>query len=643
MQQTLPKQSVIPTALEQLFKRFSQKHKVDLTFYRSDGTLLLNFSSILHKNTKSLSAAILRQSLDVNHIALSRREVLYTTFCKARVWQVTSPVMDAERLLGYFSFVKVYGEPDSPPQLKKSDDLMHFLDSASFQPTRGLISMVEELQDQITVLLQCKPAATENKAAFILDKNDRIFAWNQGMVEIFSIKSPSIVGSSFSQLLYREHKQRWQDAVRQFRRNKEPLSVSVWGVNRDGEVIRLGTRFLQDNSLGRGFIQVKIEESVQISISHLQKIHSVQNDKEDIKPTRKASQHFLPRKSIAHFARHLETQLSAIATQFSSVSPVFEGKFHSRFFQIHKQMNKSFHLLQPLLDLDIRIGKKVPFDLKDLLYKAAGQQQQFFQDRFHFHFECEAESFMVDCDPPLLFRALQYLIHNAREAISEGGDIRISLSPTRMSFDSSDQVILLCKLVISDSGEGISESGMEHIYTPFFTLKHGNHFGVGLSAAKHIIELHQGTVQVSSKPETGTKVIIYLPMLANQNHEGIMSKSQAGILIIEDEEDLLKISTIVLQQEGYQLFTSRTAKQALHIMQENIDTIRVVVLDIMLPDMDGLECAEKLRKIKPDISFIVSSGWAPSKRYQPILDRKGRWLQKPYPPEDLASAVKKSL
>ncbi len=648
MQQTRQKGTLDTLALQQLLNRFSQTRHVDLGFYSPDGRLEFSCFWASSSPLQSVIKNILQQRIDTENIFFNKREVLYSTYCKARIWQATGPVIKNGLLTGFFSLVKANSKSGLTESVDDSSDVNQMLDSVSFKPDADLIAMVEALYNRIIASLQCPPPQNgeqrqkQRKPGFILDSRNLIFTWNRGMVHIFNIKAPSVIGSPFSQLLYRDHKKSWQNALERFRQTSKPLLQRVWGVNREGEVIELQTRLLRDPSLNRGFVRVDIEDALQIPVSHLANKATKTFDENEKHPVaEKKAEGDTLHHNIALFAKDLEKQLYTMRTQFALISPALEEKHHATLFQIHKQFNKSFYLLQPLLDLGHRSIKRTPCDLKKLLYKATGMQQQFFQDRFNYRFECGSKPFMVEGDPALLYRAFQYLLNNARESMSDGGDIYICLSKSKMRFDNSDNTISLCKLVFKDSGTGIPDRYRDSVFHPFFTLKTGAHFGLGLSAAKHIIEQHNGTLQFFSKHEAGTQITIYLPMIKDQKQEEIMSReNNAGILIIEDEEDLLKINTIVLQQEGYQIYTARSAKEGLRVMQNHCDTIQAVVLDIMLPDMDGLECAEKLRDIKADVPFVVSSGWPPSKRYQHILDYQSQWLQKPYEPLKLVSAVR---
>ena len=212
---------------------------------------------------------------------------------------------------------------------------------------------------------------------------------------------------------------------------------------------------------------------------------------------------------------------------------------------------------------------------------------------------------------------------NSRDAMPEGGKITIETNYVSLDEEISMKIPGIEKgdyvmLKVSDTGWGMDRETMSRIFEPFFSTKpEGKGTGLGLSTVYGIVKAHGGHITVDSMPGAGTTFKIYFPVLKGEN-VGISQKDieekdptlygKETILLVDDEESLLKLGKEVLCRYGYKVITAENGKKALEIYQR--EKVDLVVLDLIMPEMDGKECLKRLSEIDPDIEVILSTGYS---------------------------------
>lgn len=206
---------------------------------------------------------------------------------------------------------------------------------------------------------------------------------------------------------------------------------------------------------------------------------------------------------------------------------------------------------------------------------------------------------------------------------------------------------------ISDTGLGMDRETRQKIFEPFFTTKEvGKGTGLGLAVVYGIIKQHDGYINVYSEKGTGTTFRIYLPLMASEQTEDRAAIAQelpvAGgtetILMAEDEEALRKLNHSVLEQYGYTVIDAFDGVDAVNKFRANKDRISLLLLDIIMPRMNGSEAYDEIRKINPDIKVIFASGYSPEiVRQKVLLDDEAPLIFKPISPFDLLRKVRATL
>jgi PAS domain S-box-containing protein len=260
-------------------------------------------------------------------------------------------------------------------------------------------------------------------------------------------------------------------------------------------------------------------------------------------------------------------------------------------------------------------------------------------------------------DPSELKMAIQIIIENALESMPKGGELTIetsivyfeSIIPNDFSGLHKGKYL---RIVISDTGVGIHQNELTKIFDPFYSTKtFGLNAGLGLSIALKIVNLHEGTIKAYSTIDKGSNFNIYLPLkdvemlkANNQPNEKQIVKGSANILLIDDEEVVRLITSELLNELGYDVYSFSGGKKALQFYKDNFQTIDIVLLDKHMPEMDGLEVYRKLKEINSQAKIIILTGYNIDKEIEEMFAKESnRLIQKPVSIEKLSQTISKVL
>jgi two-component system cell cycle sensor histidine kinase/response regulator CckA len=260
----------------------------------------------------------------------------------------------------------------------------------------------------------------------------------------------------------------------------------------------------------------------------------------------------------------------------------------------------------------------------------------------------------VKVDPTQIDQVLVNLCINSRDAISGSGKISISASNCTLDKNyTAAQIYKIepgdyVKLSVSDDGCGMDEATLMHIFEPFYTTKAmGSGTGLGLSSTFGAIKMNAGFVNVFSQPGQGTTFNIYFQRVkALEDTKQKIIKEQASqstgtILLVEDEEMLLEIETSMLENSGYTVLAVPSGELAEAMLRKHLSEIDLLVTDVIMPEINGMELAVKLQAICPKLKVLFMSGYPAD-----VLDRQANikegahFLQKPFSMQALTSKVR---
>jgi len=263
---------------------------------------------------------------------------------------------------------------------------------------------------------------------------------------------------------------------------------------------------------------------------------------------------------------------------------------------------------------------------------------------------------LVLADEVQVEQILMNLVANARDALPEGG--RIMISTDTAWFDEKfvtthgyGRVGGYGVLAISDNGTGMDEKTRARIFEPFFTTKEvGRGTGLGLSIVYGIVKQHNGHINVYSEPGSGTTFRIYLPAVEGEADQQELAETalphygRGTVLLAEDEDAVRTLTRTILSEFGYQVIEAENGIEAVVKFRENMDRIDAVLLDVIMPRMNGKEARDEILKARPDAKILFMSGYTGDiLGQQGLLAEETGLIQKPLKPRDLLIKLGKLL
>jgi len=264
----------------------------------------------------------------------------------------------------------------------------------------------------------------------------------------------------------------------------------------------------------------------------------------------------------------------------------------------------------------------------------------------------------VKIDPSQLDQLLANLCVNSRDAITGVGKITIETCKVTIDEDycashAGFVAGTYIRLVVSDDGCGMDHETLEKLFEPFFTTKRtGEGTGLGLATVYGIVKQNNGFINVYSEPGRGTTFNIYLPVHEGEVGEtavktaaGIPSGNGETILIVEDEAAILALSQTMLERlGGYTVLTAGRPGEAMKLAQAHDGDIHLVITDVVMPEMDGRELANRLHAFYPGIKTLFMSGYTANViAHRGILDEGVHFIHKPFSKRELAVKVREAL
>lgn len=329
--------------------------------------------------------------------------------------------------------------------------------------------------------------------------------------------------------------------------------------------------------------------------------------------------------------------------------------------QNYKHMNDICGLVRRAADLTkhllnfARGGKYEvrPINLNQLIQQSAylfGEAKK----EINIHTNFEKELWPVEADRGQIEQVLLNLYVNASDAMAAGGELYLQTQNLIVAenYNQSYKVApgKYVKISITDTGTGIDKAIQPKIFDPFFTTKKSEGgTGLGLASVYGIIKNHAGFINVYSEGGLGATFNIYFP--ASEKAVIDIKKSiphlvtgDETILLVDDEEYIIENSKELLEYLGYTVLVAANGKDAIEVYQNNRDTIHMVILDMVMPGMNGAQTFDRLRAINPHLKVLISSGYSLNEDIIQIINRGGNgFIQKPFDIYQLSAKVSEVL
>ena len=259
----------------------------------------------------------------------------------------------------------------------------------------------------------------------------------------------------------------------------------------------------------------------------------------------------------------------------------------------------------------------------------------------------------VEGDEPQLFQVIMNIALNAQAAMANGGTFTIETGTEQVDNPIERDLFIIeegsyVKMSCTDTGAGMDRDTLYRVFEPYFTTrKDSGGSGLGMSVAFGIVKGHGGYIELESEPGKGTCVTVLLPASekhaeASPDREAAVTGGTETILIIDDEEDVLDMTTNILSDSGYTVHGFNTGNKG--ITGYSTHGADLVILDLKMPEMDGRKVFAELKKINPDVAVLFSTGYAGPDLHKEMLAMGARgYLEKPFVVNKLLAKVREVL
>jgi signal transduction histidine kinase/ActR/RegA family two-component response regulator len=329
---------------------------------------------------------------------------------------------------------------------------------------------------------------------------------------------------------------------------------------------------------------------------------------------------------------------------------------HESLKSIERCVKSGANLTRQLLGF-ARGGKYVtrPVDLNEIVQRTSeifGRTRR--EVRIHHGFERNVQA--VNADVNQIEQVLLNLYVNAWQAMPGGGELHLGTRNVRLGMAEVRRRPFAVKpgeyvrISVTDTGVGMSAKVQQRIFEPFFTTKEvGKGTGLGLASAYGIVKNHGGFIEVDSAPGKGSRFTIYLPAAEKLQAEKLEPSQEAlkgteTILLVDDEAVVLNVGKRMLEALGYRVLVAEDGPQALEKFQRSGDTIDLVVLDMVMPNMNGGEVFDRIRSIDSEMKVLLASGYSLSGEAEEIMQRGcNGFIQKPFDAAQLSRKIRSVL
>jgi PAS domain S-box-containing protein len=482
-------------------------------------------------------------------------------------------------------------------------------------------------------------------AIVVRDLDDNIIYWNNSAERIYGWKRNEAIGKNASQLLQTEadsikhalldvkDKGSWFGELKQVTKMQKTLIMeSRWSLVRDEygrpkSILTINTDITDKKSIEQQFLRAQRLESVGTMASGL--LHDLNN----------------------------------ILTPIILAVPFMKEKLKDETSQdilrtLESSAKRGEGVVRQLMSFVRGVqGEHVTLQLKHLLWELLNFVSETFPPMIKVRRHCPKGIWNVEGDATQLYQVLMNLSINARDAMPNGGTLAIDLQNVVLNEQEAGLHFRAVPgpyvvLSVKDAGTGISPEIMNQIFDPFFTTKEpGKGTGLGLSSVLSIVKSHGGFIDVHSELGNGTEFKVFLPAKEEKVKEHVAKGSNLSmghgetVLVVDDEKSLQDLVRATLESRKFKVMTAFDGHEAISIYEKNRNKIDVVLLDMLMPNMNGLTTIPALRRINPNIKIIGMSGSLLENLPSDLsnLVQELPFLQKPFDSEDMVMLVNNEI
>jgi PAS domain S-box-containing protein len=484
-------------------------------------------------------------------------------------------------------------------------------------------------------------------AIFVRDFSNRILFWNQGAERLYGWSATEVIEQDVCKVLGQNSEDQDNEIL------QAALERGKW----QGECRNL-------NKLGEEVIVATRCTLVRSQTGEPQSILTVDTD---ITEKKRLETQFLRAQrleslgtlasGIAHDFNNILTPILAIAQLLPLKLPDLDPSNQQLLDMIEDNVKRGADLVKQILTFARGgDGRRVPLQIRHLISDVMQVARQTFSKAIEIRaLLATTELWMVAGDPTQLHQVLMNLCVNARDAMPNGGKLKLSvenivIDEAYARMNPEAHVGSFVVITVADTGMGIPAELLERIFDPFFTTKEvGQGTGLGLSTVLGIVKNHGGFITVYSEVGKGSQFKVYFPAIQQTvglpPEESTPSKGHNElILIVEDEPAIQQVTRTALEACNYRTLTAKDGIEAISLYAEHQHDISLVLMDIMMPSMDGLTAVRTLQRLNPDVKVVAMSGLATNQQLSQTLGQTVKaFLPKPYTTKHLMETLQSVL
>jgi PAS domain S-box-containing protein len=462
----------------------------------------------------------------------------------------------------------------------------------------------EKIREQAALL----NVATD--AIFVRNFNEQIIFWNQGAENIYGWKAEEVIGKNPNEILYKDTSQlevalkkvveygSWQGELQKITKDGKNVTIaSRWTLVRDElgqpkSILTVDTDITEKKQLESQFLRVQRLENLGTLAG-----------------------------GIAHDLNNILTPILAIAQLLPLTLQNLDERNRQMLRILEVNTKRGSDLVQQILSFARGVeGKRAILQVRHIISEVEQIIKGSFPKLIEVKKNIPRDLWTVSADATQLHQVFMNLCVNARDAMPNGGILNISaenlyIDENYAKMNVEAKVGSYVVVTISDTGVGISPKIIDKIFDPFFTTKKlGEGTGLGLSTVIGIIKNHGGFINVYSEIDKGTSFKVYLPSSdatneqVSDNNEKLLKGNGELILVVDDELAITETTKSTLENSNYRVLTGKDGIDAIALYAQYKNEIRVILVDMMMPSMDGTTTIRTLQKMNPHVQIVAMSG-----------------------------------
>ncbi|MEH1768988.1 MAG: PAS domain S-box protein [Nostoc sp.] len=480
-------------------------------------------------------------------------------------------------------------------------------------------------------------------AILVRDFQSQILFWNQGAERIYGWLSTEVMGKETHEILYAAGTQHQLE---------KPLKSVIESGSWQGEL----------HKVTKSGEKIIVESRWTLMCDSEGKPKSILTVDTDITEKKQLEEQFFRTQrleSLGTLAGGIAHDLNNILTPILAAAQLLQGKFSQDeepsgqlMALVEANARRGAALVKQVLSFARGFkGEPTIIQIKYLISEIIEITKHTFPKSIEFSTVIPEDIWAISGDTTQLHQVLMNLVVNARDALPDGGNIKISAENkfideayTRMNLDAKVGHYIV--ITVADNGIGIPPEVLDRIFEPFFTTKEVNvGTGLGLSTVLGIVRSHDGFIKVSSNVGRGSKFDLFLPAVeATQAFRiedlDLLPGQGELILVVDDEAQIREIATIILENHNYKILTASNGIEAIALYAQHKHQINAVLMDIMMPEMDGITAIRTLQKMNKQVQIIACSGLNSMEVFTQAADVNVQTvLLKPYTARELLNSL----